>query len=232
MKILLTILLISVSLTLNAASFSQSKKLLLKRIYFDNQVTFYCSNPYEIKEVNGKEKALIVQNKQYYSPRNEFYKSGKVNTRAKRIEWEHVMPAHNFGRQLKCWQEGGRKACKKDKTFNTMEADMNNLVPAIGEVNGDRSNYRYGALKPNIGQYGNCKFEVDFKNKKAYPKDDIRGDIARIYFYMSDTYNLKLSKSERKTMEIWDKQDPISDWERKKNKRIQTIQGYSNPYIN
>jgi len=229
MKLLLFLL--TISLTLNAASFSKSKKLLLKRIYFDNQITFYCSNPYEIKEINGKEKALIVQDKQYYSPRNPFYKSGKENTRAKRIEWEHVMPAYNFGRQLKCWQEGGRKACKKDKTFKIMEADMNNLVPAIGEVNGDRSNYRYGALKPNIGQYANCEFEVDFKNKKAYPKDDIKGDIARIYFYMSDTYTVKLSKSERKMMEIWDKQDPISDWERKKNKRVQLIQGDSNPYI-
>ena len=41
------------------------------------------------------------------------------------------MPAENFGRQLSCWKEGGRKACKNDITFNEMEADMHNLVPQL-----------------------------------------------------------------------------------------------------
>lgn len=101
--------------------------------------------PYEIKTINGKEKTLIIENEQFYTPRNAFTNKGKENLRAKRIEWEHVMPAHNFAHHLPCWKEGGRKACKKDKTFKTMEADMHNLVPEIGEVNADRSNFRYGA---------------------------------------------------------------------------------------
>ena len=79
--------------------------------------------------------------------------------------------------------------------------------------------------------YGNCEFEVDFKNKRAYPKQDIRGDIARIYFYMSDKYNVNLSNPERKLMEAWNKQDPIDEWEKIKNKRVAKIQGNSNPYI-
>jgi len=194
-------------------------------------ITFYCENPYEIKRVKGKEKTLIIQDEQYYTPRNKYYKSGKINTRAQRVEWEHVMPAHNFGQHLSCWRDGGRKACSKDKTFKAMEADMHNLVPAIGEVNGDRSNYRYGANKPKATQYGNCQFEVDFKAKRAYPKEDIRGDIARTYFYMSDKYNVRLSKQERKMMEAWDKQDPVSEWEKIKNKRIENIQGNINNFI-
>ncbi len=141
------------------------------------------------------------------------------------------MPAHNFGQHLKCWKEGGRKACGKDSTFKTMEADMHNLVPAIGEVNGDRSNYRYGANKPTIGMYGQCEVEVDFKAKRAYVKDDIKGDIARIYFYMSDKYNVNLSKQERQMMEAWSKQDPISEWEILKNERVRKLQGNGNPYI-
>ena len=229
MKLLIALL--TIALSLNAASFSKSKKLLLKKVYHDNMVTFYCENPYEIKRIKGKEKTLIVQDEQYYTPRNRYYKSGKINTRAQRVEWEHVMPAHNFGKHLPCWQDGGRKACRKDKTFKAMEADMHNLVPAIGEVNGDRSNYRYGANKPKANQYGNCKFEVDFKAKRAYPKEDIRGDIARTYFYMSDKYNVRLSKQERKMMEAWNKQDPVSEWERIKNKRIEKIQGNLNHYI-
>jgi len=63
--------------------------------------------------------------------------------RASCIECEHVMPAENFGRHLQCWRNGGRKECKKDVTFNTIKGDLHNLQPSIGEVNGDRSNYRY-----------------------------------------------------------------------------------------
>ncbi len=86
----LFVLIIFLMTSVNAASFSKSKKILLKKVYFDNKTSFYCSNPYEIKQINGKEKTLIVQDSKYYSPRNEYYKSGKVNTRAQRIEWEHV----------------------------------------------------------------------------------------------------------------------------------------------
>ena len=185
----------------------------------------------EIKILNGKEKTLIIQDEQYYTPRNKYYKSGKINTRAQKIEWEHVVPAHNFGKHLSCWREGGRKACSKDKLFNLMEADMHNLVPAIGEVNADRSNFRFAADLPKKGMYGNCEFEVNFKDRRAYPRKEIRGDIARIYLYMSDKYNINLSNQERKLMEAWNKQDPVDEWERIKNKRVTKIQGNSNPYI-
>ena len=141
------------------------------------------------------------------------------------------MPAHNFGKYLPCWKQGGRKACKKDKTFKLMEADMHNLVPAIGEVNGNRSNYRYGANKPNIGQYGQCNVQVDFKAKRVYVKDDVRGDIARIYFYMSDTYNIRLSKQERKMMNVWDKFDPVDEWELLKNERVKLLQNNYNHFV-
>ncbi len=61
-----------------------------------------------------------------YKPRNERTKKGKVNQRARRIEWEHLIPAENFGRQFSCWREGnpqcvsskgkaykGRRCCTK-----------------------------------------------------------------------------------------------------------------------
>jgi deoxyribonuclease-1 len=207
-------------LSLNAVSFSSSKKTLLKKIYYDNQNTFYCANPYEIRIVKGKQKALIIQDDKFYTPRKLFFKSGKPNYRAKIIEWEHIMPAHNFGKHLECWQNGGRKACKKDKLFKKMEVDMHNLVPAIGEVNADRSNYKYGADKPKKGQYGNCNMQVDFKSKRAYIRDEIKGNVARAYLYMSEKYNIKLSSKEQKMFNAWDKLDPISKWEITKNQRI------------
>ena len=98
-------------------------------------------------------------------------------------------------------------------------------------VNCDNSNYRFATDNPRIGQYGNCEFEVNFKEQRAYPKKDIRGDIARIYFYMSDKYNIRLSKQERRLMEVWNKQDPVDNWERIKNKRVLKLQGNKNRFI-
>ena len=213
-----TILLITFvfTTTIFAESFNQSKKLL-KEIYKDHQTTFYCGCKYNPLDKDN----MIDRNSCGYVPRNELTKKGKENERANRIEWEHIMPAENFGKHLPCWQNGGRKACSKDPVFNKMEADMHNLVPAIGEVNGDRSNFRFGADLPKKGMYGNCEFEINFKDKRAYPKKEIRGDIARIYLYMSDRYNINLSDQERKMMEVWDKQDPIDEWEIEKNKKIE-----------
>ncbi|WP_255469320.1 MULTISPECIES: hypothetical protein [Poseidonibacter] len=39
-----------------------------------------------MKRVKNKEKALIVQDSKYYTPRNPYFKSGKENDRAKRVE--------------------------------------------------------------------------------------------------------------------------------------------------
>lgn len=33
--------------------------------------------------------------------------------------------------------------------------------------------------------YGSCDVEIDFKAKVIEPKPDIRGNIARTYFYMN-----------------------------------------------
>ena len=41
------------TILLSANSYYQSKKLLLKEVYFDNQNTFYCLNKYSILLVNN-----------------------------------------------------------------------------------------------------------------------------------------------------------------------------------
>ena len=201
-------------------SFSKSKKIL-KEIYSKHQKTFYCNIPYIYK---GNQ--TILQNDGSYTPRNPTTGKGKPNVRTQRIEWEHIMPAENFGRHLPCWREGGRKACKSDPTFAKMEADMHNLVPSIGELNADRSNFRYAQEEKNMkfDQYGKCRIYVDFKNKRAYPRDEIKGDIARAYLYMSKTYHINLSKYEKRLMQVWDKLDPIGEWEIEKDKLIEKYQ--------
>ena len=82
----------------------------------------------------------------------------------------HIVPAHAFGQSFKEWREEhskcktkkgksykGRKCASKiNKQFKRMEADLYNLVPAIGEVNGDRSNYSMSMIPSEVRSYGVC----------------------------------------------------------------------------
>jgi len=209
-------------------SFGKAKKELAK-MYQDHRLTFYAGCEYGKKGlVNGKSCG---------------YKARKNEKRGRKIEWEHVVPAWAFGHALQCWQNKvcstskgkpykGRKCCgKMNATFQAMESDMFNLVPAIGELNGDRSNFRYGMIAGERRAYGEVDFEVDFKQRVAEPAESIRGDIARIYFYMEKTYGMKIGKKDRRLFEIWSRQDPVDAWEIERNLRIAAIQGNSNPFV-
>lgn len=218
-RTLLLSLLVSLPLTALAdrpASFYSAKKVLNEKIYTGNQVSFYCGCSYGEAPVPGKpDRTRLTPDASSCG-----LKPRKNANRAGRIEWEHVVPAWEFGHQLQCWQEGGRKACKKDPQFKAMESDMMNLVPAVGELNGDRSNFRYGMIGGEAGAYGRCDFKVDFKQRVAEPRPEVRGDIARTYFYMEKTYGLKISRKQRQLFEAWDKQDPVDAWEQERARRI------------
>lgn len=214
-------------------SFSKAKKQM-KQVYYDNQFTFYCNCIYDYKKEKGREKTVVYNDSCGYKPR-------KNKKRGETIEWEHIMPAYRFASGLQCWNEKicidkngksykGRKCCEKvDKKFRIMQADMYNLVPSVGELNGDRSNYSYGIIEGESRVYGECDFEV--RGKKAEPKEDIRGDIARTYFYMEETYNIELTDEERQLFIMWDKLDNISQWEKVRAERIKEIQGNENKFI-
>ena len=204
---------------LHPKTFTQAKKAAAK-LYHDHQQTFYCGCEY------------YSQNKKL-RPKLEScgYKARKSVTRANRIEWEHIVPAWVFGHQLQCWQNGGRSQCRKDSLFNQIESDLHNLVPAIGEINGDRSNFNYAMIAGETRNYGQCDFEIDFKSRTAEPRPEVRGDIARTYFYMAQRYNLSISAKQKRLLTVWARQDPIDDWEVERDKRIARIQGNHNPFI-
>jgi deoxyribonuclease-1 len=159
------------------------------------------------------------------------YKVRKNANRAKRIEWEHVMPAWEFGHQRQCWQNGGRKNCSKDAEYRRIETDLHNLQPAVGEVNGDRGNLAYSQWNGGEQPYGQCGMKVDFKNKIAEPPARARGAIARTYFYMRDQYHLRLSRQQTQLFTVWNKLYPVTPWECERDKRIARIQGNHNPYV-
>jgi deoxyribonuclease-1 len=152
--------------------------------------------------------------------------------RAERIEWEHVVPASLMGQQRQCWQEGGRANCTAtDSAFQVMEADMHNLAPSVGELNADRSNFRFGALPAARYQHGACDFKVDFPGRVVEPRDEVKGRIARIYFYIHDRYDLRMSEQQQRLFMAWDRQFPVSAWETERDRRIATRMGHNNPFV-
>lgn len=152
--------------------------------------------------------------------------------RAERIEWEHIVPASNFGRARQCWQKGGRKNCtNNDPVFSKMEADLHNLAPAVGEVNADRQNFNFGFVGSSDVNYGSCNFKIDFKGRTAEPKNEVKGMLARVYFYMHDYYDLPMSQQQQRLLMQWDKQFPPSAWEIERDKRIAARMGHHNPFV-
>ena len=115
--------------------------------------------------------------------------------------------------------------------FRRAEADLHNLVPVIGELNGDRSNYAYGWLPQAPNQYGACPMVVDFKARLAMPRKEVRGTVARTYLYMSQAYQLRLSSHSRQLYSAWDKAYPAQPWERQRNQRIGCVMGWGNPFV-
>jgi len=217
-------------------SFNEVKQILLEQVYQDHRITFYCA-------------CTFSKNKKVRCKTGE----GK---RATLVEWEHIVPASQFGRTFSSWEKYTPFTCeipdfirkifsikcnplsarenarRVSRAYRLMESDMYNLVPAIGLINQKRSNSPYGMIPGEKREFGNCDFEVS--DKYVEPAPNIRGDIARTYFYMNDVYpgkNIITSQDEEKMFREWDKEDPVDEWECERCKRIENYQGNQNLFV-
>ena len=226
LKILLTATLAIASIicshqALAVDSFSEAKAKLpgiMKQL--DNPSTLYCGCP------------LIFERNRYYPDLKACgYKVRRNAKRATRIEAEHIMPAWEFGRQRLCWQNGGRKQCNTtDEQFRKIEGDLHNLYPAVGEINGDRSNYHFSDWNGKA-MYGQCEMAVDFKHRQAQPPERARGLIARTYLYMADEYNISITKQQQRLYEAWNNIYPPQKDECTWNRVVAKVQGNENHFV-
>ena len=231
MKRLLSAIALAVVLTPAAfaappATFADAKVVAKQKVYLDQansaQGDLYCGCKWTWV---GKSGGRIDPASCGLQPR-------KQQNRADRTEWEHIVPAWTFGHQRQCWQKGGRSACEaNDPVFSAMEADLFNLYPAVGEVNGDRSNLNYGMAQGVPAQYGQCATRVDFAHRVTEPRDAVKGLVARTTFYMFDRYGLNMSRQQQQLLMAWDKQYPVSGWERERDRRIAAVMGHGNPFV-
>lgn len=221
----LTLLLCITCLADAPATFTAAKVAAKQKIFFDQAQSvdgeLYCGCKWQW---TGKSGGRIDSASCGYEAR-------KQQTRADRIEWEHIVPAWVFGHQRQCWQNGGRKNCvADDPAFLSMEADLFNLYPSVGEVNGDRSNFQYGMVRDKP-QYGACTTRVDFSGRVAEPRDEVKGLVARSTFYMYDRYGLAMSRQQQLLLMAWDRQHPVTASEIRREKRTAAVMGHSNPFV-
>lgn len=219
-------------------SFSTAKKKARNEVYFDHRTTLYCSCDYTHSTTASG--GVIDPTACGYEVRANADRGGQ-------LEWEHMMPAFEFGHTRACWKVGhddckkpdntpfkGRDCCKKsgvDPEFRKMLSDLHNLAPSVGELNADRSNHPYGIVEGEPRNYGACDFEVSAPPKVAEPMESVRGDVARAWLYMSDTYSIRLSRQERAMFEGWHAADPVDAFEVLRDQRIEAIQGNKNPWV-
>ena len=215
-----------------AASFSAAKHLLYDQVYAGHRVSFYCGCGFDAQrhtDLTGCGLTALAGEK-----------------RAQHVEADHIFPVAQFGQARPCWQDPAafaacvptgqrpptrRQCCERvDPIFATAHNDLNNLVPAVGTINGQRSDYNWGMVSGGE-QFGACAIRIDAGARRVEPPTPVRGDIARIMLYMSDTYGFALSRQDAQLYAAWNNTDPPDAWEIERDHRISKIQGRGNRYV-
>lgn len=208
----------------NIRSFLESKEIAYTEVYEGNWNTFYCNCAFTDPRILKPRIDLASCGLEQLADRN----------RALRLEAEHIVPAQVFGRTRQCWENGGRQACEEtDAPYRAFQSDLHNIAPVVGLINERRSSLPFGEIDDRVSaeRFGSCSMLIDRERGVADPGPELRGDVARIWLYVSDTHGLPLSAIDRAKLETWHQADPPDSWEIERNSRIAAIQGTSNHWI-
>ncbi|MDE0979192.1 MAG: endonuclease [Flavobacteriales bacterium] len=149
------------------------------------------------------------------------------------INTEHIVPQSFFG------------------SLSPMKSDLFNIRPSHGNANSSRGNSPYGEVIDENAQWygidasgnyvtqGNIPTNLELWTERSgnlwEPRDDAKGDIARLVFYFYTMYPTEAgdmaSIGNIETLYAWHLEDPISTFESTRNDRVQEVQGNANPYI-
>ncbi len=125
-----------------------------------------------------------------------------------------------------------------------MYSDVHNLKPSAASVNADKSNLDFD----NGGMQHPIATGCYYSDSTWEPRDEVKGDIARIIFYMATRYeggsgeiDLEVvdhnhsypyaQHGKLSTLIEWNEMDPPDDFERNRNNVIESYQHNRNPFI-
>ena len=205
--------------------FNNAKKILKKTQYLGVEREVYC---------NCK---VLPNNK--FDNSSCGYKAKKDNERSRRLEAEHVVPFSSILGDSQAWDNGdpsckGKKgrACA-GKIYGYIEGDLWNLLPSIGELNGQRSNYSPTEISGEAREYGTCDFEIS--DRKVEPPEDMKPVMAAAYYYIQDAYGKSvganvISGKNEKLLQVWYNR-PMPKWACDWASRVRSIQGNDNKFM-
>lgn len=129
-------------------------------------------------------------------------------------------------------------------------SDLFVVVPSDGYVNGRRANLAFGMVSSasytssNGSRLGRCQNAAVSANDCFEPAPDVRGDIARSYFYFAVRYEGEfnccdeaavtdgdINGWQERMLREWHLEDPVDAAERARNEAVFELQGNRNPFI-
>jgi endonuclease I len=172
---------------------------------------------------------------------------------SKTTNYHHVTDkAGSYNREGDCYN---REHSVPQSWFGSgvIKSDIVHVLPTDGYVNNRRSNFPFGevanATYHSNGDYcrlGSCK-TAGYSGTVFEPGDDIKGDLARIYFYMATCYESQapswghsvftgntyqpFAQWTYDMLIRWAKQDPIDDVEIARNNAVYETQQNRNPFV-
>lgn len=229
----------------HSQSFYAVKQEMLEKIYYDHRRTLYCGAEFTRYKQIIKPQGFKLPNVKKADFQVYEITAEELARKAERMEWEHIVPANNFGKTFKEWSFGhnncvsrkgkkfkGRRCAEQEsEEFRYMYADMYNLYPSIGAVNYLRSNFNFTQFDSRLpNTFGTCALKIS-KNK-AEPVDDVKGLIARTYLYMQQTYpRYSIGEPMYGILLAWAKKYPVTAWECRRAYRIEKAQGNANNIV-
>ncbi|WNW01237.1 endonuclease [Tenacibaculum sp. HL-MS23] len=143
-------------------------------------------------------------------------------TSESRDEREYTSGSNSYATQTFNTEHVYPKSKLSSSNYDVSEADLHHLRSCDATVNTQRLNY------PFIDGTGTYKRE----GSTWFPGDEWKGDIARMVFYLNARYGETFDKVGSIELFIkWNKEDPVSDFERQRNNVIYDVQGNRNPFI-
>ena len=181
--------------------------------------------------VNGKKRVF-----DYYSDAVAYFPEPSTMNK------EHTVP--------QSWWGGGTSQAQGSDLFHVLPSEKNansakGALP-LGIVTGTVSYPKNGVTNTRM------KTGKDKNGKSVFePCDEYKGDFARIYMYVATCYSdvswqrqsdlgCVLQKQDYPTFNSqefiemllqWNRQDPVSEWERTRNERVYAVQKNRNPFV-
>ena len=176
------------------------------------------------------------------------------------VETKYVHGVDNSGGYKKEGDMYNREHSVPQSWFNEnapMKSDIVHVVPTDGWVNNKRSNYPFGevssatyksGISNEMKAKGYCKLgsskTAGYNGTVFEPNDEIKGDFARIYFYMAVCYMDKIKNWSggiftssglvqwtQNMMMDWSQRDPVDNVETNRNNAVKETQGNRNPFV-